>query len=116
MNEDNAKAVLKDLLSTKPDDVAPPEGGSSAPVGPEAFHRKFAEDLESMPVDVPFKMFFVQHGGEIRNAAIIPEHVLNNLKERDPEANEMFTKFNDPTEMGVAFAAAGTNVVFTGNR
>ena len=77
----------------------------------EDFHRKFAQDLHNMPLNVPFKMFFVQHGGEVKNAAIIPEHVVNNLKERDPEENEMLVKFIDPT--GVAFEAAGNYLVLS---
>ncbi|XP_066925789.1 uncharacterized protein [Clytia hemisphaerica] len=113
MDIKDAKITLKELLSTGPEPVRE----ASELLSPARdFHRKFAEDLESIPVDVPFKMLFVQHGGEIRNAAIIPEHVLNSLREKDPEAHEMFAKFNDPIEMDVSFDAAGNYFVSKGTK
>ncbi|XP_066912096.1 uncharacterized protein [Clytia hemisphaerica] len=109
MDIEKAKETLKKLHHSIKED------GSLASIGDD-FLQTFAQDLDKIEDDVPFRMLFVQQNGRIINAAIIQDDILKSLTESDTEAQQILEKFKSTNDSEVSFEEMGTFVYSPGTK
>uniref|UniRef100_A0A7M5XEJ4 Uncharacterized protein n=1 Tax=Clytia hemisphaerica TaxID=252671 RepID=A0A7M5XEJ4_9CNID len=117
-----AKSTLKDLLSHHPgtDDESGPSCNSWWCLPSFGNCRGDSDDVsqkdkgEAIPLNTPFKMFFVHEDGDMKKAAVIPEHVVNSLTEKDVEAHQMTQQFQDSTKQNKSLKGAAPLQVLKG--